>query len=105
MQVNPIGVYQHNNYSRPTKIQQSRKEVPQTEPITPSFKGGNGAALGIVGGFLAGAAATALVIATGGLAGVVAVAGAGATTVAGGAACTHVGGLIGHAIEEHGKKD
>ena len=66
-----------------------------------SFKGDRGAVLGVIGGFLTGVGATAIIVATGGLAGVVAAIGATTTAVAGGAACTHLGGIIGSAIEEN----
>ena len=104
MKICSVNSYHNNQFAmRKIKCVEPKNQSVQFRN-TPTFKGGNGAALGIVGGFLAGAGLTALTIATGGLAGIVAVAGATATTVAGGAACTHVGGIVGHVIEEYNNK-
>ena len=100
MKVSQISVCNSLN-KRPNIKHQTPKCVP-TKHISPSFNGDRGAVIGILGGFLAGAGITALTIATGGLAGIVAAVGsASATTIAGGAACTHLGGIAGALIEDH----
>ena len=98
MQIRPVNVY--NVSTNKYQNRMNAKCCPGNS-TNPSFKGDRGAVIGMAAGFLAGAGLTALTIATGGLAGIVAAVGAGATTVAGGAACTHLGGIAGGLLEEH----
>jgi hypothetical protein len=103
MNVNPIGV-KVSNYMTNNQPNKMRKEGIVEEPTKQdsfeksanvAFKGDKGAAMGIFGGALAGAALAALTVATGGLAAVVAAVGSTGTIVGGAAAGTHIGGIIG----------
>ena len=68
--------------------------------VSPSFKGDTGAAIGVFGGAALGALAAAMIVATGGLAAPVAAVGLGGVMATGAGAGTHIGGIIGHFIEE-----
>jgi len=103
MRISSIGQnYSYNSLYNKNNIRSGKSEQLKyvNNQAVPSFKGNRGAIAGMAGGFVAGAAITALIIATGGLAGIVAAVGAATTTVAGGAACIHLGGIAGAAIEE-----
>jgi len=103
MRISSIGQnYSYNSLYNKKNIKSCKSEQLKyiNNQTVPSFKGDRGAIAGMAGGFVAGAALTALIIATGGLAGVVAAVGAATTTVAGGAACIHLGGIAGATIEE-----
>ena len=103
MRVSPISVnYLSNGQRIQRRVKQENPIETAQSQLPPNFKGGEGAAKGILYGFATGFAATALIIATGGLAGVVAAVGsAGGTCLAGGAACTHLGGIIGGLISDN----
>ena len=68
--------------------------------VKPAFKGDTGAALGVFGGAALGALTAAIIVATGGLAAPVAAVGLGGVMATGAGAGTHIGGIIGHFIEE-----
>lgn len=67
----------------------------------PAFKGDIGAAAGVFSGAGIGALTAAIIVASGGLAAPVAAIGLGGVMAAGAGAGTHIGGIIGHFIEEN----
>ena len=99
MKICPINVYQNSNFIQKKSLNHKVPASNQQYQSQPTFNGKKGTVLGILGGFALGAGITALTIATGGLAGIVATFGATSTTIAGGAACTHAGGIIGNLID------
>ena len=71
------------------------------ERVAPVFKGDTGAAIGVFSGAAIGALTAAIIVATGGLAAPVAAVGLGGVMATGAGAGTHLGGIIGHFIEEN----
>ena len=99
MKVQSISVYN----VRRTLVNQPKLKDAQPQETTqnqPSFKGDKGAVIGVFGGALLGVLTTAAIVATGGLAGVVAAVGYGGALTAGAAAGTHAGGIAGGLIED-----
>ena len=102
MKISAIRVYNTQNSTRKQVIE---KQNPRIAQKNVNFKGDTGAVIGIWGGAAIGALVTAAVIATGGLAGVVAAIGTGSTIACGAGACTHLGGIAGSIIEENINKN
>lgn len=105
MKISAINTY-NQNYSRKniTKVNVQKKEKQTANTNSIAFKGDKGGAIGIVAGAALGALGAAAIIATGGLAGVVAAIGYSSTVAAGAASCTHIGGIAGSIIEDKFKK-
>ena len=107
MKIQAINRSQRYNYAKRNTMSNRPEEAKlQNRNTNITFKGAKGGALGIVVGAATGALAAAAIIATGGLAGVVAAVGYGSTVAAGAASMTHLGGIAGSIIEDKidGKK-
>lgn len=95
MRVSSINYFQPNKIScRKQTNRMSAQKV--TSNIQPNFKGEKGAVMGIVAGAFIGAIGAAVVVATGGLAGIP----LGTVLVGGAGAGTHAGGILGSIIED-----
>ena len=92
-------VYSNRNQQKEIIKHQQIVEQPRT------FKGGKGATIGIFGGMITGALTAAAIVATGGLAAPLAAIGLSGVMGAGAACGTHVGGIVGHLIEESSSDD
>ena len=103
MKIQAINSYQYQGQARKNVVKASnteRQSYLNTKDKQMTFKGAKGGAIGIFAGAVMGAIGTAAIIATGGLAGVVAAVGYGSTIIGGAASCTHLGGIAGSIIED-----
>lgn len=103
MNIQPINSINHPCYlKKNVGVRNANLLTKQNNAVyyTPSFKGDDGAAIGIISGAALGALTAAIIVASGGLAAPVAAYGLGTVITMGAGAGTHAGGIIGGIIEE-----
>ena len=93
-------LYQTTQKRNIVKSKNLQQTLPSANQPQVAFKGTKGGVLGILGGAAIGALGAAAIVATGGLAGVVAAVGLSGNVVGGAAAGTHLGGIVGSLIED-----